>query len=247
MNSEDNGTTRGRLTRRQALAATGAGALGLGAGLYFLLRGDGDAPEPSGSPGPGGSRRDAPGAGAPGEDMCVLTPEQTEGPFYVDDSMVRRDVTEAREGVALELRLSIRDATECEPIRDATVEIWHCDAMGAYSGFDAQGTFLRGAQRSDRDGQVSFRTIYPGWYQGRATHIHVKVHVAGDEVHTGQLYFDEAVTRTVYGRAPYDSRGEPTTTNASDGLYAAGGEQSTLALLRQGDGYVGRMTLGVRS
>ena len=247
MNSEDNGTTRRRLTRRQALAATGAGAVGLGGGLYLVLRGDGDAPEQAGSPSGTESGRGAPGADASGSDMCVLTPEQTEGPYYVDDSMVRRDVTEGREGVALELRLSVRDATACEPIRDATVEIWHCDAVGAYSGFDEEGTFLRGAQRSDRDGRVSFRTIYPGWYQGRATHIHVKVHVAGNEVHTGQLYFDEAVTRAVYGRAPYDSRGEPTTTNASDGIYAAGGEQSTLALSRQGDGYAGRMTLGVRS
>jgi protocatechuate 3,4-dioxygenase beta subunit len=246
MNSEDNGTSR-RLTRRQALAATGAGAVGLGGGLYLVLRGDGDAPEPAGSPGRTESGREAPGADASGGDMCVLTPEQTEGPYYVDDSMVRRDVTEGREGVALELRLSVRDATACEPIRDATVEIWHCDAQGAYSGFDEEGSFLRGTQRSDRNGRVSFRTIYPGWYQGRATHIHVKVHVAGNEVHTGQLYFDEAVTRAVYGRPPYDSRGEPTTTNASDGIYAAGGEQSMLALSRQGDGYVGRMTLGVRS
>jgi protocatechuate 3,4-dioxygenase beta subunit len=92
-----------------------------------------------------------------------------------------------------------------------------------------------------------FDTVYPGWYQGRTPHIHVKVHVAGQEVHTGQLYFDEAVTRTVYRRAPYASHGEPTTVNSSDGIYAQGGRQSTPDLTRRADGYVGRLVLGVRA
>jgi protocatechuate 3,4-dioxygenase beta subunit len=219
-----------RFTRREAIA--GAGAVGLGAGAYVLLRGgDGDG-------------RKAPTASS-GDRTCVLTPEQTEGPFYIEDSLVRRDVTESKAGVPLDLRLTVQGAESCEPIRAATVEIWHCDAVGEYSA-DGQ-TFLRGAQRSGRDGQVAFRTIYPGWYQGRTTHIHVKVHVGGQVVHTGQLYFDDTVTDRVYGREPYAAHGQRGITNAQDGIYGAGGDRSTLALSEDGQGYVGRLTLGVRT
>jgi protocatechuate 3,4-dioxygenase beta subunit len=219
-----------RFTRRQALAA--AGAVGLGAGAYLLLR-DGD-----------GTEAPTPRARSDGA-ACVLTPEQTEGPFYIEDSLVRRDVTEGRDGVPLELRLGVQEAESCDPIRNATVEIWHCDALGAYSG-DGE-TFLRGAQRSRRDGKVVFDTTYPGWYQGRTPHIHVKVHTGGQVVHTGQLYFDDAITDRVYGRAPYSSRGDDRTTNAQDAIYGGGGDQSTLALAANGQSYVGRLTLGVKT
>jgi protocatechuate 3,4-dioxygenase beta subunit len=219
------------LTRREAIA--GAGALGIGAGLYLLLRDGGDED----------------GRGSGGErSACVLAPEQTEGPFYVEESLVRSDVTEDREGVPLTLRLTVQEAASCKPIRAATVEIWHCDAAGVYSGVGGEGgPFLRGAQRSDRRGRVEFRTVYPGWYQGRAVHIHVKVHTGGREVHTGQLYFDEGITRAVFDREPYASRGGAETTNAADGLYSQGGRESTLALRRDGGGYVGRLALGVRA
>jgi protocatechuate 3,4-dioxygenase beta subunit len=235
---EHNGE-RKLLTRREAIA--GAGVLGLGAGLYFVLRDGGETARQA-------SRTTT--ASTSNSAMCVLTPEQTEGPYYIADSLVRRDVTEDRVGVPLELRLDVQDATNCEPIRDATVEIWHCDALGAYSGFSDGAddeTFLRGAQKSAGAGKVTFQTIYPGWYRGRTTHIHVKVHAGGEVVHTGQLYFDETVTNAVYGEKPYASHGEPTTTNASDGIYGDGGRQSKLALSRDGKGYVGRLTLGVRA
>jgi protocatechuate 3,4-dioxygenase beta subunit len=163
---------------------------------------------------------------------------------------VRRTITERKAGVALDLRLTVVDADTCAPIRDATVEIWHADALSVYSGFGAGAssrTFLRGAQRSDANGLVVFRTIYPGWYRGRTPHIHVKVHVGGEAVHTGQLYFRDATTRRVYERAPYRAHGEPDTTNASDAIYAGGGAKSLLALRRHGSGYVGRLTMGVRS
>jgi protocatechuate 3,4-dioxygenase beta subunit len=101
------------------------------------------------------------------------------------------------------------DASSCKPIRGATVEVWHCDALGRYSGFNAPGRFLRGGQRSGATGHVTFKTIYPGWYSGRTTHIHVKVHVGGNEVHTGQLYFADATSAAVYrSRSPYRSRGQ---------------------------------------
>ena len=133
------------------------------------------------------------GTATPADDggSCVLTAEATEGPYYLDLDRLRSDITEDREGRALQLNFTVQDAAACEPIPGATVEIWHADATGAYSGFEAGGssassTFLRGGQPTDRSGRASFRTIYPGWYQGRAPHIHVKVHVEGDEVDTGQ-------------------------------------------------------------
>jgi len=180
----------------------------------------------------------------------MLTPEQAEGPFHVPDRLLRRDITEGRPGVPLTLALTVRSADACRALPGATVEIWHCDAHGAYSGVDAGGShersrFLRGGQRTDHRARAVFRTIYPGWYQGRTPHVHGKVHVGGDEVHTGQLYFPDATTQAVHRRAPYASRGRPPMRNADDGIYAQGGRQSTLSLTRSGAGHVGRLSLVV--
>ena len=226
-----------RLTRRGLMAASAM------AGAYVLL-GCGDD-EKSSSP----TSTAATSTSTSTERVdCVLAPEQTEGPYYIDNDLIRRDITGGKEGVPLELRLQVLQASSCEPIENATVEVWHCDALGSYSGVNGQGgNFLRGGQRSAKNGEATFRTIYPGWYQGRTTHIHVKVHVGGDEVHTGQLYFDDSANATVYKRAPYDSRGAPDTTNASDGIYQQGGQESTVALTRTRSGYVGRLSLGVRA
>ena len=227
------------ISRRQALAAAGL--------LALAAAGCGGDEEGATSAAPAATGTTDAGSTAGGTDaMCVLTPEQTEGPFYVPDAMVRRDVTEGRDGVPLRLELAVKDAGSCEAIEGATVEIWHCDAGGVYSGAQGDGgTFLRGAQRTDAGGVARFDTIYPGWYQGRTTHIHVKVHVAGEEVHTGQLYFDDETSAAVWKRSPYASRGAADTTNASDGIYSQGGAESTLALAREGDGYAGTLTLGV--
>ena len=179
---------------------------------------------------------------------CHLSPEQTEGPFYVAGAPVRADVTEGRSGVPLGLRLRVHDATRCRRVVGATVEIWHADAAGEYSGVDGAGTtFLRGQQPTDAGGRVAFTTIYPGWYPGRTPHVHVKVHVAGNVVHTGQLYFKDAASNAVYTRAPYAVRGPRDTTNAGDAIYASGGAASMLALWRARAGYVGRMILVVRA
>lgn len=206
------------ITRRHALAA--AGVLGLAA----IGCGDDDQPAARG--------------------RCGLTPEQTEGPFYVPDTMVRRDIADGRPGTPLRLDLTVEDAA-CRPIETATVELWHCDAEGTYSGVQDSETFCRGAQRTNADGVATFDTIYPGWYQGRAVHIHVKVHTGGNEVHTGQLYFDDATSRRVYASDPY--RGDPDVTNASDGIYSQGGRESTVALRRSGDGWSGALTLVVQA
>jgi protocatechuate 3,4-dioxygenase beta subunit len=114
-------------------------------------------------------------------------------------------------------------------------------------GRRGQPHVLRGAQRTDAAGLAQFDTIYPGWYQGRTPHIHVKVHAGGETVHTGQLYFRTATTREVYTRVPYRRHGAPDTVNAEDRIYAAGGSRSLLALRRRGRGYVGRLTMGVQA
>ncbi|NUR77889.1 MAG: intradiol ring-cleavage dioxygenase [Thermoleophilia bacterium] len=179
--------------------------------------------------------------------QCVLTPELTEGPYYIAGEQLRRDVRDGHRGTPLSLRLSVLDASTCRPIKGAAVDIWHADAAGDYSGFGGGGsrTFLRGIQKTDRNGLAVFTTIYPGWYRGRAVHIHVKVHVGGSVVHTGQLFFPDALTQAVYKSAPYSSRGNPDTPNASDSIFVNGGKRSLLALKKQGAGYVGTIAMGV--
>jgi protocatechuate 3,4-dioxygenase beta subunit len=179
---------------------------------------------------------------------CVLTPEQTEGPYYIANEKVRRNITEGRPGTPLTLRLAVVDASTCKPIKGATVDIWHCDAAGTYSGFGAgrtSRTFMRGIQRTNADGIATFKTVYPGWYSGRTVHIHVKVHVRGNVVHTGQLYFPDAVTDAAYRRTPYSSRPNRDVRNATDSVFRNGGKRSLLRLRRSGSGYVGTIRMGV--
>jgi protocatechuate 3,4-dioxygenase beta subunit len=233
-----------RLSRRQALGLLGT--LGTGAALGVTRLGG------------------APGTADAAAATCVLSPEVTEGPYWIDNRLTRRDITEDRPGLPLQLVLTVQDARTCDPIRGADVEIWHCDAGGVYSGFESASQvggpggpqtpadaerYLRGHQRSGADGRVRFLTIYPGWYRGRTPHIHLKVHVGGDVVHTGQLFFSEAVTAAVYRRAPYRSHGQPDTSHAADQIYAqAGRSRSTLRLTRRRHGrkgYRGTIALGV--
>jgi protocatechuate 3,4-dioxygenase beta subunit len=221
------------MSRRASLASLGgllAGAAGL-AGLRVA--------EEAGA-GPAGV--------SSGLISCVLAPEQTEGPYYVDDAAVRRNVTEGRPGAALTLRLTVVNASSCKPIKGAAVEIWHCDAGGIYSatGAEADERFLRGIQRTDAKGLALFKTLYPGWYQGRTVHIHTMVHIGGNVVHTGQLYFPDSVTDTVYRRSPYNQRPNRTTRNVADSIYRNGGRRSTLKLARNGTAYVGSITMGVQ-
>ena len=136
------------------------------------------------------------------------------------------------------------DAEACESVSGATVELWHADAEGVYSSFGGGSgeDFLRGAQRASGSGLATFKTIYPGWYPGRTVHIHVKVHIDGNEVHTGQLYFDDELTDEVFAAAPYVARGERDVRNDADSIYAV---ESMLSLERHGDGYSGVMRMGV--
>jgi protocatechuate 3,4-dioxygenase beta subunit len=216
-----------RLTRTSLIGRAGGLLAGL-AGLGFLR--PGSAPAASGV-------------------SCILTPEMTEGPYYLSGEKLRRNIAEGRPGARLDLRLAVVDATTCRPIKGAVVDIWHADAAGIYSGFGggaSSRTFMRGLQRTDASGVAAFRTIYPGWYPGRTVHIHVKVHVGGNVVHTGQLFFSDTFTDTVYRRAPYNRRPNRDVRNTQDMIYSDGGRQSTLKLSRKGTGYAGSITMGVQ-
>jgi protocatechuate 3,4-dioxygenase beta subunit len=228
-----------RRIRRRDLAGLAAGGLAA-AGVYALTKGDGSSTA--------STTEEAATRAAPD---CVLTPELTEGPYYLPSEPVRRNITEGRPGYPLVLELKVVHAETCRPLKDASVEVWHADATGNYSGFGAAAanrTFLRGQQRCNRDGIAVFRTIYPGWYPGRTTHIHVKVHVGGAAVHTGQLFFSDAATERVSARKqPYAQRGQPDVTNGEDGIYAQGGSASVLRLRRRqkAKGLRGKLTMGV--
>jgi protocatechuate 3,4-dioxygenase beta subunit len=182
--------------------------------------------------------------------MCTLTPELTEGPYYLDGEAVRRDITDGQPGIPLRLNLTVVDAAACAPIANASVDVWHANASGDYSGFGnaaSNRTFLRGTQVSGADGVATFDTIYPGWYQGRATHIHLKVHVGGSVVHTGQLFFDEAANATIYTQAPYNGHTGNRTTNGEDGIFGQAGSSALVRLTPDGAGFVGAMTLAVKT
>jgi protocatechuate 3,4-dioxygenase beta subunit len=217
----------GRLTRGSLLKAAGAAAAAVGLGRL-------------------GDSEDA----LAGDSVsCVLTPEQTEGPYYIAKEKLRRNITDGRPGTPLTLRLTVVDAKTCRPIKGAVVDIWHCDASGIYSGFGAgraSRTFMRGIQRTNAQGVATFRTVYPGWYHGRTVHIHVKVHVRGNVVHTGQLYFPDRITDAAYRKSPYTKRPNRDVRNADDMVFRNGGKRSLLTLRRTGAGYVGSVRMGVR-
>ncbi len=179
---------------------------------------------------------------------CVLTPELTEGPYYIAGEKVRRDIREGHPGTRLDLTLAVLNAKTCKPIRGAAVDIWHADAAGNYSGFGnstSNRTFMRGIQKTDANGVARFTTVYPGWYMGRTVHIHVKVHVGGAVVHTGQLFFNDTLTDKVFAAAPYASRGERDVRNAQDSIYVNGGKSSLLRVAKNGSGYAGSIAMGV--
>lgn len=185
---------------------------------------------------------------------CVLTPEATEGPYHLEGVMSRRNITEGKKGVPLRLQLKVVDSSTCQPIKDADVEIWHASAAGEYSGFDGSGggetdtRYLRGHQKTNSSGVATFDTIFPGWYPGRSPHIHLKVHVGGNEVHTGQLFFTTAIEKRIYATSRYKSRGQGWTRNSSDGIYQQAGGKSAIAKMKRRSGkkgYLGTLTMDV--
>jgi protocatechuate 3,4-dioxygenase beta subunit len=192
---------------------------------------------------------------------CVITPEETEGPYGLDlhtnPELFRRDITEGHQGVPLTVTLTVLNVGgSCAPIKNARVDIWQCDADGVYSGFSQPGsntvgeTFMRGIQMTDADGKVTFDTVYPGWYQGRVTHIHYEVFLNDGLVATSQIAFPDAVTAEVYASELYKSRGQNTSvpTVADDQVFSDGTDGEMLTLTGDvASGYQGTLTVGVRS
>lgn len=237
--------------RRRELMALSAGALASAALYACGADGDGATTSVAG--------------GAKAKPDCVLTPAQEEGPFYIDLARVRRDIVEDRPGVPLALAVTVVDATTCEPIRDAAVDVWHCDALGVYSGVSPEGSegeaWLRGIQLTDRTGLAEFATIYPGQYPGRTTHIHLKVHTGGRRsdgayagghvAHTGQLFTTDRDDAAVFALAPYNRNPAEITPREADFIFREqGGSSAALALARPGrdlarDGFTAKVTLGV--
>ncbi len=196
---------------------------------------------------------------------CIVTPKQTEGPFFVDERLKRSDIRvdpsdgNVKSGVPLHLtlRLSAVDGAGCKPLSGAIVDLWQCDAIGVYSGVNDSGSqsseakhFLRGYQVTETDGSTQFTTTYPGWYPGRTVHIHFKVRVSaksgrGQEL-TSQLYFDDALTDRIHAQSPYAGKGPRTVRNQRDGLFRNGGRQLMLSPVQSGDGYLATFDIGLQ-
>ena len=184
---------------------------------------------------------------------CQLWPEQEEGPYRRGDQPERRDIADGRPGTPLTVGLLLR-TDRGGALDGAEIEVWHCDALGRYSGYPPpaldtvvtadtapqaehlpEESFLRGSQPADAAGRVEFRTIHPGWYPGRTVHIHVAVRV-GSTRYTSQLYFPQQRTTAVLALPPYRQHGAPDTTNDTDEIFPTGGAPAVLDIVDDGDG-----------
>lgn len=282
------------LTRRKVVAAGVGAVVAAGVGGTFATGAFADE---------GADAARSKATGSAGESCYKLTSETTEGPYYIDADKLRRDITEDQEGIPLTLRLKVIDSETCKPLADAAVDIWHCNALGVYSGYEAMGSgdgggggggggtpptgsptgtptgpppdgggggghqeptdderYLRGTWRTDKRGFVEFRTVFPGWYQGRCVHIHTKVHVngtwtdagyeGGTTCHTGQLFFDEESVLASAEVEPYSTNTTTRTTLDEDTIYPGNGAQGGLLKLQYrknaiAKGVVAGLTMGV--
>ena len=230
------------LGRREAMRLLGAGAsAALGAGGAAAL---------------GGWRlAAAEQAAPPSTPACVVRPELTEGPYFIDGTLARSDVRAntstgaVRQGVPLALSFGVSQlaAGRCAPLAGALVHVWQCDAVGIYPGVSDPGTrggdatdnALRGIQTTDGGGRVNFTTIYPGWYRGRAVHIHFKIRTqgaGGAYEYTSQLFFPETLNDEIHARQPYAANGRRDTLNERDGIYRQAGNQLLLQPSRTASG-----------
>ena len=201
-----------------------------------------------------------------GAGTCALTHETIAGPTWFDAHAVRSDIRDGRPGTPLDLAFRVEHTGACTPVANAVVDLWQCDAGGIYSGFakaapgqggspdgkdqygdnesaaTTQDRFLRGTQATGADGTVQFATIYPGWYPTRTAHLHLKVHLDTQTVFTGQLFFDDAVTDSVYAADPYAQHAGRDTRNAHDPFFSPG---AVLRLQQDGARWLGALVLGV--
>jgi protocatechuate 3,4-dioxygenase beta subunit len=225
----------------------------------------------AGGAGTGGSGTGGGGGGDAGTVQCKAKEESTVGPFPNINPLERKDVrantsgnTTPKQGMPLTLRIGVYDlGNGCAPIPDAVVDIWHCDAVGVYSGYanfqTAGQDFGRGFQRTDARGIVEFSTIFPGSYAGRAIHIHFSIQAteknlrpnddgpAVPGVFVSQLYFLRAVADAIFTATPLYQQGAPITPNESDGFFTGdGGRDLIIDMTKSGAGYVGEIQVGVR-
>ncbi|MGY4915532.1 intradiol ring-cleavage dioxygenase [Streptomyces sp. 900116325] len=290
------------MTRRRMVFAGGAAVVAAGIGAGVVAGASADEVTSS-----GGGKKSAAGKG---EECYRLTSETTEGPYYIDADKIRKDITEDKEGIPMTLRLKVIDSDTCKPVSRAAVDIWHCDALGIYSGYESMSSggpggggtppvgaptdaptgaptdaptgtppsggpgggagghseptdderYLRGTQLTDKHGYVEFKTIFPGWYQGRCVHIHTKVHVGGKMTdagyeggrtcHTGQFFFAESAVLDSAKIAPYSTSTTTRTTLTEDTIYDQSGVTGGLMKLsyrknHMARGVVGSITMGV--
>ncbi len=196
---------------------------------------------------------------------CTLTATETDGPYplyaiLTNSILTRQDITEGKTGVSLTLTITLNDLSNgCTPISGAGIYIWHCDKDGIYSGYatntnagSTSTTFLRGVQVTDSNGQVTFTTIFPGWYAGRITHIHAQVYLndelqQGSAVATTQLAFPIDITTAVYDTSLY-TKGQNTsvTSFSADNVFSDGTSTEMLALSgNTTDGYTATITASI--
>lgn len=291
------------LTRRKVVVAGAGAAVAVGAAGTLAASGAFAGEK-------GTAAASASSTSTAAEACYKLTSETTEGPYYIDADKIRQDITEDKEGIPLTLSLKVIDSETCKPIRNAAVDVWHCDALGIYSGYESLSTggggtpptdaptdtpsdapsgtptgeppsgapsggtgggggheeptdderYLRGTWRTDKQGRVTFRTIFPGWYRGRTVHIHTKVHVGGEwtdagyeggnTCHTGQFFFDEESVLASAEVEPYSTSTTERTTLTEDTIYDQSGTTGGLLKLKYkkndiAKGVIGSITMGV--
>lgn len=230
-----------RISRRALLSAAGTGGVAIAAPA--LTRASFAAAPPSPTPAPARDR------------VCFVMPDVVDGPYYESRALIRRDITEGKPGIPLEIRVRVVDAS-CRPLADARVDCWHADARGVYSNYPHQGdgldvstvgeTFLRGTQMTDKDGWVSFRSIYPGWYSARTTHVHFKIHIGGRVRLTTQMFFPDALSEYIYLNAPdYLRPVTRDTVNVTDWILAKATRHAMATVREEADRYVAEVSFGV--
>ena len=249
------------VTRREAIILLGAAGASLIAGCSTGQ----STPAPSSQTSDASTAQTANATSAGAPQGCVVRPAQTEGPYFVDEKLNRADIRSdpsdgtVKPGTPLELTFVVSQLGKgtCTPVAGAIVDVWHCDAEGVYSdvqdpSFNTRGKkFLRGYQVTDAGGRAKFMTVYPGWYQGRAVHIHFTVRTnpgaAAAHQFTSQIYFDDALNEKVLSQAPYTSKGPPDhrMKNASDGIFRQGGSQLVLPVTLAGSGYAGTFDIAL--
>ncbi|KAF8671658.1 Aromatic compound dioxygenase [Rhizoctonia solani] len=205
---------------------------------------------------------------------CIVAPEVAEGPYFVQNELLRNDIRESQVGVDLHLDIGVIDINTCKPLPQALVEIWSANATGFYSAFTTappaigpalpastdplytnsatrsaiiagssfkmagnktdEMTWLRGAYPTNDNGLVEFKTIYPGYYTGRAIHIHTIVTTnwtyltngtvvskSGNTRHIGQIFFDEELNDKVLATPAYQNSTQIRLENYRDAILAA--------------------------